>query len=130
MNRDDVVLSDFAKAGERLAEALSQPETDVLRDACIQRFEFCFELAWKSVQAVGRAYGHECSSPRVAFGIALRNGWIGDEVPWLDMLTARNQTTHTYRETLAQSVYAELPGFLRHLLELSQTLRERLDETR
>jgi hypothetical protein len=60
MTRDDVLLSDFAKAGERLAEALSQPETDVLRDACIQRFEFCFELAWKSVQAVGRAYGQEC----------------------------------------------------------------------
>jgi hypothetical protein len=43
MTRDDVLLGDFAKAGEWLAEALSQPETDLLRDACIQRFEFCFE---------------------------------------------------------------------------------------
>jgi len=38
-------LQALTSAVARLHEVLAQPETDVSRDAAIQRFEFCFELA-------------------------------------------------------------------------------------
>lgn len=43
-------LDSFSHAIVRLNEALVASETDLNRDAAIQRFEFCFELAWKVIQ--------------------------------------------------------------------------------
>jgi len=41
-------------AVDRFRKALEVLETDVSRDAAIQRFEFCFELAWKAIQERAR----------------------------------------------------------------------------
>ena len=47
-------LENYCKAVERLNEALSDfaqhPDSTVIRDGVIQRFEFTFELAWKSLK--------------------------------------------------------------------------------
>ena len=44
----------FCKAAARLGEALEEyaalPGSTVVRDGVIQRFEFTFELAWKSLK--------------------------------------------------------------------------------
>ena len=40
----------FEQALRRLEEALAKPEDPIVRDACIQRFEFTFEMAWKALQ--------------------------------------------------------------------------------
>lgn len=130
MNKTSSLLDDFSRATERLAEALAQAEDEFIRDAAIQRFEFSFELAWKSIQAVAREYGQDCGSPRTAFGTALRNGWIRDEAAWLDMMEARNRTSHTYREALAQQVFAELGGFLSHLRGLANVLHGRHEDAK
>lgn len=47
-------LDSFATAITRFSEALSAPTTNLTRDAAIQRFEFCFELAWKVIQERAR----------------------------------------------------------------------------
>jgi hypothetical protein len=47
----------FTYAIMRFEEALKTPETDLTRDAAIQRFEFCFELAWKVIQEQARTEG-------------------------------------------------------------------------
>lgn len=59
----DARLASFSKALERLQEVLREPESSILRDAAIQRFEFCFELAWKAVQHELRRQGNDCNSP-------------------------------------------------------------------
>ncbi len=80
----------------RLAGTLSQPKTEWTRDASIQRFEFTFELAWKTTMRFARREGHECASPRDAWRAALQLRWIEDDTVWLDMLDDRNRTRHTY----------------------------------
>jgi nucleotidyltransferase substrate binding protein (TIGR01987 family) len=102
----------FAAAIARFREVLKQPENDVSRDAAIQRFEFCFELAWKSIQERARDEGLDCQSPRGCLRVAFTTSWIENEQGWLAMLEDRNQTSHTYDEDLAKAVFRRLPNYL------------------
>lgn len=102
----------LATAVTRLREVLNEPEDDVSRDAAIQRFEFCFELAWKAIQERARDEGLDCQSPKDCLRVAFRASWIQDEQGWLKMLADRNQTSHTYDEDLAKAVYRRLSSYL------------------
>jgi len=101
----------LASAIVRLDEALAAPQTSLTRDAAIQRFEFCVELAWKFLQKRLRDQGVSCASPRGCLKEAHSQGWI-EEGPWLAMLQDRNLTSHTYDEQLAMQVYSRLAGYL------------------
>ena len=106
----------------RLRDVLAQPENDVSRDAAIQRFEFCFELAWKAIQERARDEGLDCQSPKSCLTLAFKASWVVDEREWLAMLADRNQTSHTYDEDLAKAVY----GRLRRYLPLLEALANKL----
>ena len=54
-DRRERLLADLESALERLSEALAAPKTDLNRDASIQRFEFTFELFWKSLKFTSRS---------------------------------------------------------------------------
>jgi nucleotidyltransferase substrate binding protein (TIGR01987 family) len=128
LKKVNLLLGDLHRAAMRLGEALGQPENEFVRDAAIQRFEFCFELAWKSIHAAARLEGQDCASPRAAFSTAWRNGWIADEAAWLDMLEERNKTSHTYREAMAKEVLGNPPRHLPHLNQLHAALVTRIRE--
>ena len=70
----------FERALGRLEEALAVPEDPIVRDACIQRFEFTFEMAWKALQAHARAQGLACASPRDCWRTAFRLGLVDEDV--------------------------------------------------
>jgi nucleotidyltransferase substrate binding protein (TIGR01987 family) len=99
------LLADFELAVSRLANVLKQPENEFIHDAAIQRFEFCFELASKSVQIIAKLEGQECASPRTAFSTAWRNGWVSGEETWLDMLdTAQSNVSYVSRTISGRSI--------------------------
>ena len=51
--KPEMLMSDFENAVQRLDDALEIPaDSDLIRAGCIQYFEFCFELAWKSIRAI------------------------------------------------------------------------------
>ena len=87
----------LASALARLREVLAQPENDVSRDAAIQRFEFCFELAWKAIQERARDEGMDCQSPKSCLKLAFKNSWILDEPAWLAMLVDRKPRIPTMK---------------------------------
>jgi nucleotidyltransferase substrate binding protein (TIGR01987 family) len=96
---------DYLKAVQRLQEACAQPYTDYMRDCVIQRFEFCWELAWKMLKLRLEQLGIEASNPRDTFKEALNKGLIHDGNAWSDAQKNRNLASHTYDEVLAQTVY-------------------------
>jgi nucleotidyltransferase substrate binding protein (TIGR01987 family) len=107
----------------RLNAVLKAPESDINRDAAIQRFEFCFELAWKFIQERARDEGLDCQSPRGCLRVAFKTLWIEDEQCWLAMLEDRNRTSHTYDEALAKAVFRRLPNYLPLLERLLAKLK-------
>jgi nucleotidyltransferase substrate binding protein (TIGR01987 family) len=116
-------LADLASALSRLNDALAQPKTEWTRDAAIQRFEFTFELAWKSVASAARLQGLEVASPRRAWQTAFQLGWIDDDRLWLDMLEDRNRASHSYREATAEKIHARLAAYAGAIGALLQVLR-------
>lgn len=102
---------EFTRAAARLMDATSQQGGDILRDATIQRFEFTFEAAWKTLQLYLLHQGVEAAGPRQVLKQAFSLGVI--QTPeeadvWLAMLEDRNLTTHTYRESLAEAIAANV----------------------
>ena len=101
-------LSPLSRALASLDEALAQPPRNKLeRDGVIQRFEYTFELCWKSIQkalvALGRA--EVSGSPKPLFRDGLREGWLTDVPKWFEFLEARNETAHIHNESVAERVY-------------------------
>ena len=99
----------FSNAVNRLNEAniayKRNPENDIYQDALIKRFEFTFELAWKTLREflIDQGYRLEIATPKNVIGFAYREGILTNEELWLDMLAARNNTAHDYgRELSAQ----------------------------
>lgn len=104
-------LDDLGQAVDRLEEALAVPETAPLAiDGTIQRFEFVFELCWKSMKALVELNtpSVEATTARAAIKAAFAAGWIENEPAWLDLLDMRNATSHTYREAIAKDVYRRI----------------------
>lgn len=112
---------DFIRAVARLDEVLGLPYSDVIRDAAIQRFEFCYELCWKVLRQELQAMGHaEIDSPRNVFKKAFLTGLIEGEETWLAMLNARNLSVHTYDEATAKAIFDQLPQFLEKFKALAE----------
>ncbi len=97
----------------QLAEALEQPVNSFIRDSAIQRFEFSFELLWKTLKTyLEENEGLECRSPRESFRNAFQVGLIKNDAAWMESLRLRNLTSHTYNELIADEIFQELPSLL------------------
>ena len=121
--------AELQNAIKRLREAVAQPEGDLVRDAVIQRFEFTFELVWKSLKLYLERQGLDCGGPRSTLKKAFTEGLINspDEADgWLRVLEDRNLASHAYDEALAiriyQHVVQEYVALLGQMADKIQTL--------
>lgn len=99
----------YLRAVQRLGEALEEyaaNPTDTVRDGVIQRFEFTFDLAWKSLKEYMQDQGATTplQFPKQVLREAYAAELIDDERLWLDMLDARNSTSHIYDDRQAAAV--------------------------
>jgi nucleotidyltransferase substrate binding protein (TIGR01987 family) len=67
-------------------------------EGLIQRFEYTFELSWKTIKDYLEAGGILASYPRDAIKEAFAHGLIDDGELWMTMLERRNMLSHTYDE--------------------------------
>lgn len=113
-------LSSFEKALASLDEALAEydrTQSQFVKDACIQRFEYTYELAHKLLKRQLEAMSPNPSEiDQMSFPDMIRtgaergllaNGW--DE--WRRFRDARNATSHAYNEKKANEVFVRIPAF-------------------
>lgn len=99
MKENNNKFHNFIKALDRLKEGLFQYDerNELLRDGIIQRFEFTFELTWKTLKELFEDEGLiDLNSPKSVLKEAFLAGLIHDEKLWLNMLMDRNITSHIY----------------------------------
>jgi len=103
-------FNNFLKAFEELKLAVKESNKRKLskleRQGVIQCFEYTHELAWNVLKdyltekGIMNIIGSK-DSTRAAFKVGIiKNGEI-----WMEMIKARNLTSHTYDETYAEAVY-------------------------
>lgn len=113
-----------------LARWASAPGDEELRDACIQRFEFTFELAWKMLKRrleidLPNAQEVDSMSYRTLIRVGAEQGLVQDVTAWFVYRDKRNITSHIYDTVKAAEVAAVLPEFARHARELLERLEAR-----
>lgn len=115
------------KALISLKSAVAQPpKSELERDGVIQRFEFTFELCWKTLRSLllkaGRA--EVSASPKPLIREAATENLIVDVALWFDFLEARNYTVHTYSEKTADEVFQSAQKFPVHAEELLNRMKK------
>ena len=116
-------LMNLKKATSRFAEALQEPESSIVMDATIQRFEFTYELMWKTLKIfLEDIHGIRAVSPRLVFKEAYALSIIEQEDIFLEMIQSRNLLSHTYNEEQAEQIYKKCPLYLSAIKELYQRI--------
>lgn len=130
-------FANYCKALQALTDAVElahqRPLSRLEQQGLIQAFEFTHELAWNVLKDFLENQGISgLIGSRDASRSAFRNGLLTDGEVWMDMVKARNLTSHTYNVELAEGVASDVINrFHPALVAMAQTLSLRLtsDET-
>ncbi len=101
-------LKKFNEAYERLSEGINLVKDELDKDGVIQRFEFTFELLWKTIKMYLEEKGIICRSPKDCLQQAFKYGLITDETVFLNMLEDRNKTSHVYDQSTSEEIYKNI----------------------
>lgn len=129
MTKLEAKRNNFENALNRLREATAEfgksNFNDLMRDGVIQRFEFTYELAWKTVKEYLEHIGIvDIHSPKAIFKEAYSQKLIVNEEAWLSMLSDRNLTSHVYKEEMAEEIVQRITGqYMKELEKLLSRLK-------
>lgn len=103
-------LQKLKEASSRLNDLIeSKEKTSYFEDAVIQRFEFTFELLWKTLKEVLEENLIQVNNtPREVFKAAFSAGYIQNEEIADLMLYDRNLTTHMYSQDIAHQIFKNI----------------------
>ena len=111
---------------EALADVLSLSELE--KEGTIQRFEFTFELAWKTLKdyLVEQGVVLDEVTPISVIKQAFAANIIRDGQLWIDMLRCRNLMSHTYDEAVFEQAIREMSArYLQGLNDLYDFFKKR-----
>ena len=106
-------FSNYQKTLLTLAEAAdlvaTRPLSNLEQQGLIQGFEFTHELAWNVLKDYLEEQGFVgLIGSKNATREAFKNALIADGEVWMDMIKARNMTSHTYSTDIAQGIASDI----------------------
>ncbi len=127
MKRFEERKQDLINATNRLKEALNEEENEIMIDAVLHRYEFTFELAWKTLKDYLEYLGITVNtgSPREVIKESFAHKLISDGEIWIKMMLARNSLSHLYDEETSRQVYNEIKNeYIYQIEKLIETLEK------
>ncbi len=104
---------------------------NTVKAGVIQNFEFTYELCWKFIKRwLQSNYGPSFAEGvhrRELFRLAAENGLLDDVEAWMDYHQARNMTSHTYDQEVADEVLETAKTFLPEARALLEAIERRND---
>jgi nucleotidyltransferase substrate binding protein (TIGR01987 family) len=103
---------------------------NIIKEGLIQRFEYTHELAWNVMKDfLVHAGNNNIFGSKDATREAFALGLISNGEVWMDMISSRNKTSHTYNEETADDIffkiineyYPEFKQFKNKMEELSSS---------
>ena len=120
MKRFEERKEDLKKATNKLKEALKEEVTDLEIDGILHRFEFTFELAWKTMKDCLKDQGIvvKIESPKEIMKEAFTAGLIDNGEVWMDMMISKNELSHLYDEETSREIFDDIKE--KYILEISK----------
>ncbi len=121
-------LEEALEAYARSPFQADSSEKTLMRDGVIQRFEYTFELSWKTLKRYLEEYGLErvdTLTNKELFRLGGEAGLLREVEAWFVYLHRRNQTSHLYNEAIAQEVFGASEAFREDARFLLAQLREK-----
>lgn len=126
-------ITSLENAVKRLGEILIRYQSDVsddgIRDSVIQRFEFTYSIALKTLRKyfIERAFVVD-DVEHMSFNDMIRTANNLDLLKsnleiWTNYRNMRNLTSHTYNEEIALKVVSIIPAFYEEILYLVDKLK-------
>lgn len=124
MKRFEERKEDLKKAANKLNEALIGDASDLEIDGILHRFEFTFELAWKTMKDCLEEQGivGKIGSPREIIKEAFSVGLIDNGEVWIDMMLSRNELSHLYDEETSREIYDNIKEI--YILEINKLIQK------
>lgn len=124
MKRFNERKEEYFNALARLQEALDAETNDIIIDGVLHRFEFTFELAWKTIKDYLEYLGmtEKIGSPREIIQLGFKQGIIADGDAWIQMMLSRNLLSHMYDENASRVVYEKIKN---EYIKLFQELKKK-----
>lgn len=103
-------FANFSNAFKLLSEARENIKnlSALEKEGLVQRFEYTFELAWKTLKDYLESKGIELKYPRDVIKESFRNELLDDGELWLEMLVKRNTIAHAYNEETFNEVVNDI----------------------
>lgn len=109
------------------AAATASQLSTLEEEGLVQRFEYTFELTWKTLKDFLEWEGVIASMnfPREVLQQAFKIGIFTDHDGWREMLKSRNETSHTYDEQTVKKIVFDIQSkFFQLLNDTFQYLQE------
>lgn len=119
-------FENFEKAFLQLKNAIARFDSldDLSKEGLIQRFEYTFELAWKTLKDYLESKGVIAKFPREVIKNAFQTNLINNGEIWIDMLEKRNLPAHTYdKKNFDEALNTILKSYYTEILNLYNLLK-------
>ena len=119
----------FKEAVNTLSKGLELAKDELGEDGVIQRFEFTFELLWKTLKLFLEDKGIICRSPKDCLKNAFKYGLFSDEEIFMKMLEDRNRTTHIYSHEDSRKIFNHIKSeYYIALFSISEELEKEMSK--